>query len=392
MKKTLAFFWAFPKLSAITAFALYCFILPFFLLGSWQLGKVIGRLTQSRQHQANFTESMKLMGQWFVTNQTAQGDFRYELETATGQTKEGYNIVRQAGSLYSLAQLFGLTHNPQIETTLKQGFTFFEQLSRPEATDAAAIVYQDEKKSNGSALLLLALIEYMEADPQAQDQYLNWARQLANFLVSTQKGNGGFAYRPDIDLEESDYNNGETFYALVRIYRLDPQPEYWEAIQKAADYLVTAYPPQTPNLSFYSWSMAGFAHLYQIDPQPAYWDYLKTSTNAFINTRGKSFLPQTSQPRFIRGNWGVFLEGIIHTAWVAQSIDPQYAQYLKDFSETALLQVLTLQVEGPYGRFAARYPHLKGGICYDQSCQTQRIDIVHHNLSAVALYLKFLSQ
>jgi hypothetical protein len=391
MKKSFLPLGVLSRLQPTTLFALYLFFLPLFLLGCWYLGKTIAILNQARQRTLHLREAADLAGQWFRVNQTDQGDFVYELYTGTGKPVQGYNIVRQAGSLYSLAQLYRFKPNPELNQTLTEGFAFFEPLSQPESSRAAAIVYEAEKKTNTSALLLLALIEYLEAHPENADSYQTWTHQLAQFLVSTQKDNGGFSQTPDVNQDESDYNNGETFYALVRIYRLDPRPEYREAIDKAAEYLLTAYPPQSPNLSFYAWGMAGFAYLYQTDPQARYWEYLKTSTDAFIDSRGASWTSQPLDPKLIRGNWGVFLEGVAHTAWVAKTVDRPYFNHLKDVAATALERVLSLQVDGPYGTFTTNYPSVRGGICSDSACQTQRIDIVHHNLSAAILYLKFLN-
>jgi len=270
--------WSFFKTKPITALALYLFFLPFFLLGCWHLGRGLGQIIQSHKRQVNFDEAVKLMGQWFVKNQTPQGDFLYELDISTGKPLESYNIVRQAGSLYSLAQLYSYAHDQQVKTAIHQGFAFFEQLSQPQSPQTTAIVYQDTKKSNASALLLLALIEYLETNPEDRDQYFSWTQELAQYLLTTQKENGGFIYKPEISQEESAYNNGESFYALIKMYHLDPQLEYLEAVNRAADYLLKAYPADNQNYSFYAWGMAGFAHLYRIDPQEKYWEYLKNST------------------------------------------------------------------------------------------------------------------
>jgi len=332
--------------------------------------------------------AMRHIGKWFIANQTATGDFTYELDVATGKPSAGYNIVRQAGSLYSLAQLYREYRDPTVKETLERGFAFFETLTVfPKTPSARAILHHGAIQSNTSALLLLALAEYSDAEPERKAKYEKVIEGLANYLMATQKPSGGFINRyPD---EESDYNNGESFYALVRAYEVTGKKEYLQSAKKAALYMMEKYRMDEFNDEFFPWGMAGFAHLYRLEPNVRYWRFMREQTDAFFAGIGASterfFYGISSRPP--KGNIGVFLEGISQTALVAKAQDEAYFRKIEDFMKPSIDYLLTLQVNGPASKRYSPIATIQGGMCYNFDCQTERIDITHHALSALYWYL-----
>ncbi len=335
-------------------------------------------------------QSLKLYADWLIKNQTDAGDFVYELDVQTGQRIPGNNIVRQAGSLYSLGHAYAHTKNSSYRAGIERGIHYFQQLfeSVDNFSPTVRIAHQGSRKSNAVALFLLAIIEYVEADPETNQHLIPTAHQLARYLLMTQTDEGSFLQTMDPE-EESDYNNGESFYALIRMYRLTSHTPYLKSAEKAATYIENTYSQKRFNTSLFAWAMEGFAYLYQIDKNPIYWNFMKTYTDRYLNSQGKNitnYLHDKSQ-KPPAGNLGVYLEGVAHTAWVAKEVDPLYHRQLVTYMEESLRYLMTLQLNGPYSNRKTTFNQLSGGICYDHSCKTQRIDITHHNLSALYLYL-----
>ncbi len=380
------------KKGQVFLFFIYFVLFIFAVVSGQFIGKNIFFTYQKIQFKKNLETSLEFQGKWFLENQTKNGDFVYKRNVVTGKKIHGYNIVRQAGSLYSLAQLYKKNKDPKIKGVLEKGFDFFKNFTKQQSfpLSGAAVVYEQEKKSNASALLLLALIEYMEASEKNKEKYWNFANQLAQYLVSTQTITGGFIQEfPGI---ESDYNNGESFYALIRMYLLSQNKSYLNAAEKAAVYFIHKYDDKGFNLSFYPWGMAGFSYLYKETRKIDYWLFMKKQTDQYFKNSGdniNSFLKGENK-NFPRGNLAVFLEGLTHTAWVAKNIDYQYFLSLRSFIEKSLIYLMSLQVNGPISERNSNFSQVKGGLCYDYNCQTQRIDICHHYLSAIYLYLTFI--
>lgn len=335
---------------------------------------------------------MTLYGDWFLRNQTEEGDFNYEIDVKTGEILNSNNIVRQAGSLYSLAHAYKYTKEKEYKIGIEKGIKYFSSFLEnvDNIVPTKRINYEGIISSNTTALFLLALTEYMEENPTARLEYMSLSKELANYLLLTQNDKGGFSYNLG-NSEESDYNNGESFYALIRAYKINNDPIYLEGAKKAANYIISKYSKEKFNYSLYSWAMQGMAHLYKVEPDERYWDFMKSYSNQFLFGYGKNtysyFTDQKGNPP--KSNLGVYLEGLNHVAWVARNKDTTYYEALKDFIQMSLKYLMTLQINGPGSDRKSNIEIVSGGICYDQSCVTQRIDIVHHNLSAIYLYLNY---
>ena len=345
-------------------------------------------IAHKSSEKPTFDSSMEKMGDWFISVQKNRGDFRYELSIPKGKTKRGNNIVRQAGALYGLAQLYKYDKNPNIQQTLEKGLGYFNKFMIPQGKNAVAVVFHGKLKSNASALLLLGLIEYLQAEPKAKAQYGERAEQLANYLVLSQTKEGGFINIWTPISVESDYNNGETFYALVRAYQVFHHPAYLRAAKKAAAYFETLYGHQKFNSAFYSWGMAGFAHLYKVEPRDEYWKFLKESTDKYWLARGEPMQRYINEKQGYPPKPGlaVFLEGVAHTAWIARDKNPEYYAKLKSHIESSLLFLMGYQVGNLYSPVQSKLARLQGGVCMQETCKRLRIDFTQHNLSALYLY------
>lgn len=355
------------------------------------------RNSSTRKLEVQLKESMKLQAEWFINNQNPEGDFAYELLTKDGERTKNYNVVRQAGSSYALAQYYKDTQDPIVEEALRKNYEFFynKSLIMNESTNSRAIGENVKQvKSNTNALLVLSLVEFMEGDKKFEAEYLPVAIEYADYLLETQTEEGGFIYTYGYsEPMESAYNDGETLYALARIYKYTKDERYLHSAIKAADLYIGRYKNEPINLSFYSWAMAGYAHLYEVTKKDEYWDFMKSYTDQFFMGHGK-----TAQDYFDgnsltipHANLSVFLEGLAHVAEVAKQKDRQYYNKISSFYHESLSFLLTLQIEGPGSNRKSSYSSLHGGVCYNYVCEKVRIDMVHHALSAMHLYFKYLS-
>jgi len=337
--------------------------------------------------------SVKRQGEWFTRNQTEEGDFVYERIVATGEVSEGNNIVRQAGALYGLAQLYGFTKDPKIEQTLEKGFTYFRGLTATPSAQVNNIVYFDDAQSNTNALLVLALVEYIEADEkQKTTKNLEYLVRLSNYLIATQATNGSYINDYTPRAEESDYNNGETMYALIRSYNLVQKESYLASVKRFANYAISSYGKDEFNSSFFSWGMAGFAYLYRIEPSDRYWKFLKEYSEKYMMNRGKGYEQYLigKGATEIPPGAAVFLEGVDHVAWIARDNDVALYRTLKAHVQKVLNHLLIYEIGGPFGKYTSPNDVVRGSICSQTTCETTRIDFLQHLMSAALLYVRFL--
>ncbi len=337
--------------------------------------------------------SIKRQGAWFTRNQTEEGDFVYERIAATGAVKDRNNIVRHAGVLYGLGQLYRYTKDPKIQETLEKGFAYFRTLTATPSAEVNAIVYNDDTQSNTNALLILGLVEYMEADEKHKTtDNVEYLVRLSNYLVATQTSRGSYVNDYTPRAEESDYNNGETMYALIRSYALTQKEEYLSSVRRFANYAIEYYGKQGFNTSFFSWGMAGFAYLYKVDPQEQYWQFLKSQGDKYFHFRGDGyewFLNGKSKMAITPGS-AVFLEGADHIGWIARDQDTALFRKYRRHIQRVLEHLLIYEIGSPYGKYKAVSDTVSGAFCSQVECETTRIDYLQHDMSAILLYVRYL--
>lgn len=352
------------------------------------------RMLPKESREERFSESIKRQADWFRKNQQEAGDFVYERYALTGETKEGNNIVRQAGALYGLGQAAKYTKNKETIETLEKGLTYFRTLISTPSANAIAITHEEETQTNTTALLVLALVEYIEGDLTARKttENLEYLVQLSNYLAATQTAAGSYVNSYTPKPTESDYNNGETMYALIRSYRLTRKETHLQSARKAAEYAISQYGKQDFNSAFFSWGMAGFAYLYKTEPEEKYWNFMKDYTNKYFGKRGDGYERQLKDPKvntIIPGS-SVFLEGVAHVGWIAKEKDPVLFTKLKRHTSAMLEHLLRYEINSPYGRYQSEASSAAHAVCSQISCETTRIDFLQHNMSAMLLYLMFL--
>ena len=370
---------------------------PFLICIIFLILVLVGRILvdgelKEREFQNDLKQSLTLYGDWLVKNQTERGDFNYELDVQSGKLSNNYNIVRQAGGLYSLCHAYRYTRNSEYRLSIEKGISFFETLFEDveNTVPTTRINYSDERKSNTVALFLLALVEYMETDSDIKAKYLDMSKGLANYLLYTQLESGGLL----VTLEpktESDYNNGEAFLALIRMYKVTGDEKYLHGAQRAADYIILKYSNDEFNSAIYSWAMQGFAVLYSVEADTRYWEFMRSFTDAYFNSSGlyvsKYFDKEYANPP--SAGIAVFLEGLARVAWIAKETDTEYYPFVMEYIEESLTYLMSLQIDGPKSLRTSEFELVSGGICNDELCTKQRVDTIQHNLSAIYLYLQY---
>ena len=172
------------------------------------------------------------------------GRFVYGSYPRDDRDLEGYNILRHAGTLWSMICRCRIApSDAQTEAIQRALHYLLSQVVEPDG-DTAYVLEADklEFKLGGSALALIALTEYTEVFEDTQ--YLDICRKLGNGIVSMQDPEeGSYIHVLNDDLTVKDeyrtvYYDGEATFALCRLYRLTREPQWLESAKRAADHFV----------------------------------------------------------------------------------------------------------------------------------------------------------
>jgi hypothetical protein len=246
-------------------------------------------------------------GDFLLRNLDHQGRFRYvrtpfaqEDEEADGDA--GYNLLRHAGTLHALCQLYATTGEVAYRSAADRAATWLLQyvqvLRIGDRDQTVLVISPDEQvgglsrgqeiKTGGVALAVVALLSLSQA--HGDDRHLATANALGDYLVSIVWPDGSIysKYLLDearFDRWQSSYYPGETLYALALLERRATQPARSQAMVRLLLRLADGWArendrPTPPVRDFDHWSLIALHEVYPlvtdetlaaIAPRPTPW-------------------------------------------------------------------------------------------------------------------------
>lgn len=212
--------------------------------------------------------SIKLGGQWLLDRVGDDGKFEYEYMPNTDKWSSGYNIVRHAGSVYGLLEMYNLAlEEPALKGDAEQYIAavdksigwVFEKLDAPKnAKGEGRICLLDERgrcDSGSAALSLLTLL--VRPDPSQvpakyrkniyPDKADEWMEGLALTLrdMVDKRGKVFLRYAHSVKYDrvkkEPLYYPGEAMLALMRLYEATGDKRWLETARAIGDRQVKSY-------------------------------------------------------------------------------------------------------------------------------------------------------
>jgi len=201
------------------------------------------------------------------------GMFVYSYRARTGGVGKSYNILRHAGTVYSMYELAAYTKDPLLLAAARRALDRLLTFVKPwaERSDRDVLVFSGEIKLGGVALAVLALTEQIRTAPQnpgdrnsrPESPLLDVARRLCRYLKASQRQNGSFVHirswpgRAETEFR-SEYYTGEAVFALTRMHDIDPNGGWLGVARRAAHHIVrTRQRTRTQDLPHDHWLLYG---------------------------------------------------------------------------------------------------------------------------------------
>lgn len=190
----------------------------------------------------------RLGGEYLLRHQRDDGSYDYLYEAKQDTYSDDYNLLRHAGTTYSLVELYQATDDARFLDAARRALDYLltHHVSGPKPEDAAAdfdaILSPDEEaKLGGAALAVLAIVQYQNASGDARWQPN--AERLARFMRFQQKDDGEFHSKyyygePPAEPHVSLYYPGEAILSLLRLHALTGEPRWLDTARRAADWLI----------------------------------------------------------------------------------------------------------------------------------------------------------
>lgn len=324
------------------------------------------------------------------------GKFDYGYYSVSNKAIPGYNILRHAGSIWSLLTAYRLSGDKFV---LEQAESAINYMIRnmvykyPEKTSRENTLYVfdaelSEVKIGANALAVIALTEYM--DIVGNNKYEKIVRELGNGITELfDERDGSFFHvlkYPSLaprDKFRTVYYDGETLFALCRLYGLTKKHSYLKIACAAADRFIKK------DYTKYSdhWTAYAFKELALYTHEEKYLNF--ALKNAFVNLE-----------KIYRKHTQVCLELLGATFELLCTIKEQKLScgYLKEFDEELFVKtiyqsadyILNLYGYPEYVMYFERpYGCLGSFFIRNDRCRTRIDDIQHLCSGFYLLYRNF---
>ena len=243
-------------------------------------------------------------GDYLTRAVAADGKFVYKYRPKTDEVPHQYNILRHAGTVYSMLELYEITHDPGLLASVQRALGYLSRSARPcrvssrpcrAAGKAAQCVVEDGYvKLGGNALAVIAFSKYIEVT--GDRQHLPVLRQLARWIQDVQVESGEFSVHKQshpggrrVDFE-SQYYPGEALLAMTRMYRIDASKSWLDTAEKGAQYLINTRDRGKPLslLSHDHWLLYALNELYRSRRKPLYLRHASRIAQAIVEGQNRA--------------------------------------------------------------------------------------------------------
>jgi hypothetical protein len=357
------------------------------------------------------TESLRAAGEYLTRSIRDDGSYCYEYLPRDDRCSNNYNLLRHAGTTYSLFQIHRRLPNPRFAAAAERATNWLRQRTRPVRDDAARVFLLEGRKAKlgAAGLTLIALVERERAVGDGKDREL--MTKLADFIISQQRDDGYFAsffdWGPEAEVpsHNSIYYPGEALLGLIRLYELDAQPRFLAAAQLGTEFLVkhrwrwggveVQVPPD-------AWLTQAVAELDTIAPEPWLRDYAYEIVRGTDQTMLRA--EEGTEPDFVGGpSGGLALPRVtpagsrsegLTAAWRMANNRGQRdrARWLKRASLRAARFQLNQQYREENSFYLPRPTRVLGGFRETPVDPMVRIDTVQHNATGLLGVLEILTE
>jgi hypothetical protein len=332
------------------------------------------------------------------------GRFVYRYDPLEDRNLGGYNILRHAGTLYSMLEHCQVARDKKVLEAASRALDYLlKQIHtiRRDGVEMACVVEDGEVKLGGNGLGALAVSKYIELT--GDREYLPVLQKLCEWMVSVQDTSGRFVIHkqdfPDGPVSDfrSSYYPGEAIFGLMRTFEIDGDSRWLKAADEAARYLITVRDRGLRNvqLPHDHWLLYGLNELYRHKKDTLFSNHAFRIAGAIRGAQNRNlaagewnggfgFHPR-STPAATR------MEGLGAAYRIALSAGDQKQQKaLMDSLQQGNAFLLRTMIGPSWAMYMKNPARALGGVRESLENFEIRIDYVQHSLSAFLSMLSIL--
>ena len=332
----------------------------------------------------------------------AEGRFAYDYYLRTDRVSKDYNLVRHAGTLIAMIDLYALNQDKELLAATRRGLEYLSGQARPFGSpdEKMACFVMDDGAVNlgGPALALIAFAGHEKAT--GDRRFAPVMARLGNYVAASIQADGSFISQRDfktgkVALWQSEYYPGEAIFGLARLHGCDPQRKWIDAAARGAKWVIQVRDKEgtVPKLIHDHWLLYALNALHRIEPQPEYLAHTRRIVGAICKAQrqsvkipdwpGSYYAPPRAGPTATR------TEGLLAAYALLRDYSSvvNEADRLRPVIQLSVAFQLQMQVFPETAMYAQNPRRALGGVRDHLTDFSVRIDTCQHHLSALlALY------
>ncbi|RUO26283.1 hypothetical protein CWE09_06090 [Aliidiomarina minuta] len=342
---------------------------------------------------------------YLARHTTDSGQMNYLYDAAKDQVLPGYNILRHAGSLWSMLQIYKESPTVKLHGACNRALDYLlstvEQFS-PDYPTLKVIAFDNEAKLGGNGLALVAMAAAYQH--LGRRDVLPVMRELADWIVATQASDGEFtlhkAYLNPVRKGPfmSSYYPGEAILGLMELYKIDRNHKWLNSADRAADWLIKVRDggKSKDELDRDHWLLYGLNELYQVLPRTQFVDHSKRLLDAITHSQHKKanvpdWIGGFQDPLNITGT-ACMCEGMLagyrllrQTGESAEALNQ-----LQNAIEAGLKLQLQFRFDAINNTYLKNPSRSQGGFQCRTAHWNIQVDFTQHSLTAFLMYARHL--
>jgi len=325
------------------------------------------------------------------------GQFVYTYLPKTDKTAKKYNLLRHAGTVYAMLELYQVTGEKKLLSGARRAIDYLLRSAKPcprDLENTACIVESGYVKLGGNALAIIALAKYVEITRDRQ--HLPIMQRLGRWIQSIQKDSGRFSVHKQtypngrLIVFTSEYYPGEAMLAMLRLYAATSHKGWLDTAEKSARYLINIRDrdKSLSELQHDHWLMYALNELYRSRPKPLYLNHALRIAGAIMARQnltpeyrdwfGSYGRPPRSTPAATRS------EGLYAAYKLARDFgDPKEAKAILEAIRHGVAFQLQTQFRPESVLYLKNPQRSLGGFHRSLTNFGIRIDYVQHNISSL---------
>lgn len=345
-------------------------------------------------------------GAAYLARQTEpSGCMRYEYDALTGDYADDYNILRHAGSLWSMLQVHKDRPTVSLYRASDAACKYLHARIQPFAPhypDLLVVAEKNHAKLGGNGLTLVAFASACSI--LGRRDLLPAMQGLARWICASQAADGRFTLHK-VQLQPlesrsfvSSYYPGEAILGLLNLYKIDRNPRWLDTADRAARWLITVRDADKPvdELERDHWLLYALNELHRLQPRPMFLQHTRRLLDAITHSQHTNH----AMPDYVGGFQEPLNGGA--TACMCEGMAAGYA-LLRDYGgpdneqelaklrkamEAGLRVLLQMQLNDMHSVYLPDPTRAHGAFYSSMSHRTLRIDNTQHALTAFLSYTR----